>query len=163
MTHVELRYPKQDPELYSWCVDTYQDSDLQDTRKDISPQSADSDQEDFEETLGSTHTNLETSAVTSSCSPSVDEVFPPEMKAGEPVEHIPFSQVDSSTYFPFLNHSEYKLARFFHRNKVAKSSVADFFKDGLAPTNIVSFQSGHTPFTIALTKWWIHLLRLKVE
>ena len=66
------------------------------------------------------------------------------MKAGEPVEHVPFSQADSSTYFPFLNHSEYKLARVFHRNKVAKSSVTDFFKDGLTPTDIVIFQSGHT-------------------
>ena len=92
------------------------------------------------------HTDLETSVVTGSCSPPIDEVFPPKMKAGEPVEHVLFSQVDtgSSTYFPFLNYSEYKLARFFYRNKVIKLSVTNFFKDGLAPMDIVSFQLGHT-------------------
>ena len=113
-------------------------------RKDISLQSADSDQKDFKDTLGSMHVDLETLAVIGSCRPPVDKVFPLEMKAGELVKHVPFSQASSSTYFPFLNHSEYKLARLFYRNKVTKSSVANFFKDGLALIDIVSFQSGYT-------------------
>lgn len=46
--------------------------------------------------------------------------------------------------FPFQNDVEYKLARFFHKSKVPKSLVGEFFKDGLAPTQDIGFQSGKT-------------------
>ena len=45
---------------------------------------------------------------------------------------------------PFDTVSEYKLAYFFHRVKVPKGMITEFFKNSLAPTDIVGYKSGET-------------------
>ncbi len=141
--HVQSRHPEHKDELYSTPIYDENHDLGSDSEEHTSPQCSDSDQEDFEETTGSINTDAD--AETSAVAQPADECFP---SAGESVEHLPFPQAQNppstSSFFPFENHSEYKLARFFHRNKVPKSAIADFFKDGLAQPEIVSFQSGHT-------------------
>ena len=74
-----------------------------------------------------------------------DQHFPPARKAGKSFgSSQDRTQWDSDTPFPFHSDLEYKLARFFHKSKVPKSMVGDFFKDGLAPTSHIGFRSGHT-------------------
>ena len=74
-----------------------------------------------------------------------DEIFPPHLRAGASFganNNPAYTHTSWNPFHPFSSEVEYKLARFFHRSKVPKSMVADFFKDNLAPTSNISFKSG---------------------
>ena len=45
---------------------------------------------------------------------------------------------------PFETVSEYKLAHFFYHAKVPKGMITEFFKNSLAPTDIMGYKSGET-------------------
>jgi hypothetical protein len=76
-----------------------------------------------------------------------DETFPAHLQAGLSVEYRPFSKVrdpDWNPVYPFHNPVEYRLARYFHRSQTPKHMVAEYFQEGLARPEVVSFSSGHT-------------------
>jgi hypothetical protein len=94
-----------------------------------------------------------------SCMPSPEssvqtEEFPVNAHAGVPTRMYPFRRMrnpDNNPLHPFLNPRDYKLARYFTRQKVTKAGVDQFFKDdllehlgGANPTSAVSFKSGYT-------------------
>ena len=72
-----------------------------------------------------------------------DEVFPRAEASFSAIRNPPFTHPNWNPFHPFNSEVEYKLARFFHRSKIPKSMVADFFKDNLAPTSSnIRFKSG---------------------
>ena len=74
-----------------------------------------------------------------------NEHFPSAQEAGKSSgSSYDSMQWDSDTPFPFQSDFEYKLACFFHKSKGPKLIVGHFFKDSLAPTSHIGFQSGHT-------------------
>ena len=70
-----------------------------------------------------------------------DEVFP-QAGASFGVHDPAFTHPNWNPFYPFNTEVEYKLARFFHRSKMPKSMVTEFFKDNLAPKSNIGFKSG---------------------
>ncbi|KAF8457925.1 hypothetical protein BDZ91DRAFT_800416 [Kalaharituber pfeilii] len=67
--------------------------------------------------------------------------------AGKPRSKFQFSHIRSqhaNLLHPFVNFNDYKVGRWFHQAKVAKTRVSTFFQEGLASTIGVGFKFGHT-------------------